>query len=77
MKNETIQIIFELPKVGLEFACSCTWVLYPLDPESSFLVFTGIPPHVALLKEVQRLQQLILGLLYQFDKRLENLTRDK
>ena len=62
--------LFRVAEVGLEFASNHTRVLYPWDPESSILVFTGIPPHVALLQEVQGLQRLILGLIDQFDERL-------
>ena len=62
--------LFRVAEVGLEFASNHTRVLYPWDPEPSILVFRGIPPHVALLQEVQGLQRLILGLVDQFDERL-------
>ena len=62
--------LFRVAEVGLEFASNHTQVLYPWDQESSILVFTGIPPHVALLQKVQGLQRLILGLVDQFDERL-------
>ena len=63
--------IFRLPVVcELETAGTHTKVLYPWSQQSMGCVFTGIPPHVALLQEVQGLQQLVLGLVDQFDKRL-------
>ena len=59
--------LFRVAEVGLESASNHTRFLYPWDPESSILVFTGIAPHVALLlQEGQGLQHLILGLVDQF-----------
>ena len=72
-EREKVHIISNAEEVGIEFSSSCTWELYPWDPEYSFPVFTGIPPPrvlLALLQEVKGKQQLIIGLVGQFDERL-------